>query len=82
MSQSITNKTKRQRLQEAWIPIELRQPPVDKTPIFVWNDNWKEAYVWEAMWAYSVIKNLLAGDIDDVSPDKRISHWMYVVPPC
>lgn len=79
---NITNrKSKNQRLAEAWIPIEVRQPGLSNRLIYVWNPAWKQAFVWKELEAYDAVKAILDGRSLECSPDKRISHWMFMVPP-
>lgn len=75
-------KTKEQWIASAWIPIERRRPPVDKTWILVWHPGFQEVFVWRAYETHQLVKALL-GEIElSVAEDKRITHWMKVVPPC
>jgi hypothetical protein len=73
--------SKKELLRQSWIHIAKRQPPVDSGEIWVWHPLMKRSFVWDGPTAFRTIEKLVAGEIEDVSPDRRISHWLPVFPP-
>lgn len=81
-------KTKEQRLSDAWIPVTKRIPPLDKTEILIWLPEVKQVRIEQSLNIYQAAKRMAANDVGpDLDPnsvawDKRLSHWMKIIPPC
>lgn len=75
--------TRNEILKECWIHISERLPPDCKEEIVCWNYQW-QTYVLIEGWVARLTakKILLSNNIEEeISPDRRISHWIPRVGP-
>lgn len=72
---------KRELLQSTWVPITKRMPPDSDELILVWNWVYKEPAVWLAHQARQHARIEIEETGDDLSWDRRISHWCKIYPP-
>lgn len=77
-------KSKKDRLQEAWVPISKRLPPDTDEEILCWN-YWQGKGITMTAWVARLAAEYLLeheGDKEmSISWDRRISHWMPVYEP-
>lgn len=77
------SKTRLETIKDCWIHISVRLPPDIKDEIMCWNYQWQTYVLMEGYIARLTAKKILETKNieEDISPDRRISHWMPRVSP-